>query len=105
MDHIHSQRSRVKDMVFPVVMYGCESWTINKFFYFFIRISIRLVLSSDHHLACTALVTITEHPSLECPASQSHGSRGLYLLLTVALVEGRVCAHFTGGEVGSEGAP
>ena len=20
----------VKDMVFPVVMYGCESWTINK---------------------------------------------------------------------------
>ena len=20
----------VKDMVFPVVMYGCESWTVNK---------------------------------------------------------------------------
>ena len=46
MDHIHSQRSRVKAMVFPVVMYGCESWTVNKFFYFFIRISIRLVFGS-----------------------------------------------------------
>ena len=22
--------SRIKDMVFPVVMYGCESWTIKK---------------------------------------------------------------------------
>ena len=24
------QRSLVKAMVFPVVMYGCESWTIKK---------------------------------------------------------------------------
>ena len=34
MDHIHSQRSRVKAMVFPVVMYGCESWTVNKLFFY-----------------------------------------------------------------------
>ena len=32
-EHIKKQRSKVrlvKAMVFPVVMYGCESWTIKK---------------------------------------------------------------------------
>ena len=30
-DHILPAKVRVvKAMVFPVVMYGCESWTINK---------------------------------------------------------------------------
>ena len=28
--HTHTKVNLVKAMVFPVVMYGCESWTINK---------------------------------------------------------------------------
>lgn len=62
------------------------------------------MLSSDHHLACTALVTTTAHLPLECPTLQNDGSSGLYLIVTVVLLEGGVCAHFTGREVGSEGA-